>query len=88
MSWDKIDRCGAGRLSTGPDDPFIHECTLHDHGYLKGGSVDDMMKVDREFFGGIWSKAAQDWWLIPRAFAYTAIVSIAARWWWQKESRE
>lgn len=87
MNWDRVDRCGAGRLSTGPDDVFNDECLLHDYAYLRGGTVDDMLKADREFFDRIWFKAAQNWWLIPRAAIYTAIVSVAARWWWRQEDR-
>lgn len=88
MTADKEIRCGIKILHTGPSDPFLEECTIHDGGYAEGGTVDRMVKVDRRFYRGLFKKALRRPWLIPRATLYSAFVMLGGRWVWDKEPEE
>ena len=50
MTSDDQIRCGIKILHTGPNDPFIHECAIHDGRYAQGGSVEMMTAADKAFY--------------------------------------
>ena len=85
MTSDKQLRCGIEKLHTGPDDPFIAECIIHDKGYAQGGNPDRMVRVDKEFYRGMFRKALRKPWLLPRASLYTLFVMLGGRWVWDAE---
>ena len=94
--WDTIDRCGAGRFSTSPEtEPFLEDCTEHDHEYLEGGTVEEMVRADNRFHRGIWRKAVAGCRagavtcvkLALRATFFSAIVELTGRYFWTTWNR-
>lgn len=69
---DPIDRCGYFFLSTGPNDPFIPCCKIHDDLYVKAEGT--RLKADRIFLECMLDLAGDSFWLKLRARTYYRIV--------------
>lgn len=86
---DLPDGPGAEPFVTGKKDPFYWAAIKHDFDYLQGGTIDAMIKADHTFYRNCRGIMKQSWnplvWL--RGAAYISIVSVAARFFWQKHNR-
>src|SRR6185436_12408956 len=80
LNYDAYDRCGDGCTDTEADDVLCAACLLHDELFLRGGTADDWVRVNKNFRRDcyILANAVDDAFLLVesllRAVAYADIV--------------
>jgi hypothetical protein len=93
-----LGECGLPRINTGKHDPFLAACARHDQIYLMGGSFQNHLKADKDFWadmgmlirfrvGWNWWKSITGWKLQAKRLTYATIASSVGRFIWQKATR-
>jgi len=91
--WKTADGCGYGIFCTGPDDPFISACHLHDYEYMQhhtGEISDTREQVDERFLRRMLLIAHNQGssYLVARAYAFYYCVRAVGQPIWDRQLTE
>lgn len=86
---EEPDRCGVGILNTGPHDPMLPACEIHDRRYEEKHTSQSSKDADMEFLNNMLTIAhGRPVWQRPilyiQAYVYYAIVRIYGGLFWNK----
>lgn len=82
--------CGADKLNTGPNDPLVAACNIHDTDYVMSNTSDIQTRkqADLRFWSNMMTiiRVSGKWWLYPQAVVYYGIVRVAGPLFWGPKS--
>lgn len=82
--------CGADQLNTGPKDPMVGPCTMHDYNYIRSNEDTSLSRkeIDRDFLRDMVEviRVTGKWYLWPKAVVYYTTVRVFGGLFWGPKS--